>query len=84
LWNCILQFMKMSQTRISDPEAWVHLVFSANSAQGGVVRRAIGWVATEVGHDRFADEVRRRGFHLLITQTQYIVICNAGPVRLLF
>jgi hypothetical protein len=76
--------MKLSQTRTTDPEAWVDLVFSAKAAQGGVVRRAIGWVATEVGHDRFAEEVRRRGFHLLLTQTQYIVICNAGPVRMLF
>jgi hypothetical protein len=76
--------MKQSQTRTTDPEAWVDLVFSAKAAQGGVVRRAIGWVATEVGHDRFAEEVRRRGFHLLLTQTQYIVICNAGPVRMLF
>jgi hypothetical protein len=76
--------MKLSQTRLSDPNAWIDLVFSAKAAQGGVVRRAIGWVATEVGHDRFADEVRRRGFHLLVTQTQYIVICNKGPVRMLF
>jgi hypothetical protein len=76
--------MKLSQPRTTDPEAWVDLVFSAKAAQGGVVRRAIGWVATEVGHDRFAEEVRRRGFHLLLTQTQYIVICNAGPVRMLF
>jgi hypothetical protein len=76
--------MKLSQTRTTDPEAWVDLVFSAKAAQGGVVRRAIGWVATEVGHDQFAEEVRRRGFHLLLTQTQYIVICNAGPVRMLF
>ena len=76
--------MKLSQTRTTDPEAWVDLVFSAKAAQGGVVRRAIGWVATEVGHDRFAEEVRRRGFHLLLTQTQYIVICKGGPVRMLF
>lgn len=76
--------MKPSQTRTTDPEARVDLVFSSKAAQGGVVRRAIGWVATEVGHDRFAEEVRRRGFHLLLTQTQYIVICNAGPVRMLF
>ena len=76
--------MKLSQTRTTDPDAWIDLVFSAKAAQGGVVRRAIGWVATEVGHDRFATEVRRRGFHLLLTQTQYIVICNAGPVRMLF
>jgi hypothetical protein len=76
--------MKFSQSRISDPDGWIDLVFSAKAAQGGVVRRAIGWVATEVGHDRFAAEVQRRGFHLLLTQTQYIVICNAGPVRMLF
>jgi hypothetical protein len=76
--------MKLSYARTSDPDAWIDLVFSAKAAQGGVVRRAIGWVATEVGHERFVDEVRRRGFHLLLTQSQYIVICNAGPVRMLF
>jgi hypothetical protein len=76
--------MKVSHTRTSVPDAWVDLVFSAKAAQGGVVRRAIGWVATEVRHDRFAAEVRRRGFHLVLTQTQYIVICHAGPVRMLF
>lgn len=76
--------MTRALARTSDPNAWINLVFSAKAAQGGVVRRAIGWVATEVGHERFAAEVRRRGFHLLVTQTQYIVICNAGPVRMLF
>jgi hypothetical protein len=76
--------MQLSHARTSDPDAWIDQVFSAKAAQGGVVRRAIGWVATEVGHDRFVDEVRRRGFHLVVTQSQYIVICNPGPVRLLF
>lgn len=70
--------------RQSDPEAWVDLVFSAKSANGGVVRRAIGWVANEVGHERFIEEVRRRGFHLLVTRNQYIIVCNTGPVRMLF
>jgi hypothetical protein len=70
--------------RHSDPDAWVDLVFSAKAAQGGVVRRAIGWVITEVGHERFVAEVRRRGFHLLMTENQYIVVCNRGPVRLIF
>ncbi|MDX5351011.1 MAG: N-(5'-phosphoribosyl)anthranilate isomerase [Paracoccaceae bacterium] len=72
------------RTRITDPDAWIDLVFSAKAAQGGVVRRAIGWVGTEVGHDRFIAEVKRRGFHLLVTQSQYIVVCNPGPVRMLF
>ena len=70
--------------RISDPDAWIDMVFSAKAAQGGVVRRAVGWVITEVGHDRFVAEVRRRGFHLLMTENQYIVVCNKGPVRLIF
>jgi hypothetical protein len=70
--------------RIEDPDGWIDQVFSSKAANGGVVRRAIGWVANEVGHDRFIEEVRRRGFHLLMTQTQYIVVCNTGPVRMLF
>lgn len=74
----------MTLIRKTDPDSWMALVFSARSANGGVIRRAIGWVATEVGHDRFADEVRRRGFHLLVTQTQYIIVCSPGPVRMLF
>jgi hypothetical protein len=69
--------------RTSDPDAWIDMVFSAKSAQGGVVRRAIGWVRTEVGHDRFVAEVQRRGFHLLMTENQYIVVCNTGPVRMI-
>jgi hypothetical protein len=76
--------MHLSKTRTSDPDAWIDRVFSAKATQGGVLRRAIGWVATEVGHDRFADKVRRRGFHLVVTQSQNIAICNPGPVRMLF
>ncbi len=76
--------MQLSQTRKTDPDAWIDQIFSAKSAKGGVVRRAIGRVATEVGHDRFADNVTRRGFHLLVTQSRLIVTCNPGPVRMLF
>jgi hypothetical protein len=70
--------------RQSSPEVWIDLIFSAKAANGGVVRRAIGWVANEIGRDRFIEEVRRRGYHLLVTQNQYIVVCNTGPVRMLF
>ena len=74
----------LPQHRTSDPDAWIDLVFSAKAAQGGVMRRAIGWVAREVGHDRVIAEVQRRGFHLLMTQTPCIVVCNAEPVRMIF
>ena len=76
--------MSHPTSRLTDPDGWIDQVFSAKAAQGGVIRRAIGWVANEVGHDRFADEVRRRGFHLLVTPSQYIIVCHPGPVRMLF
>lgn len=70
--------------RHSDPAFWLNQIFAAKSAEGGVVRRAIAWVDREIGRDRFCDEVRRRGFHLVMTENQFIVVCNRGSVRLLF
>ncbi|MCU0903306.1 MAG: N-(5'-phosphoribosyl)anthranilate isomerase [Tabrizicola sp.] len=67
-----------------DPETWIRLIFSAQAAKGGVVRRSIAWVDREVGRDRFVEEVRRRGFHLLQTSNQFIVVCNRDAVTLVF
>jgi hypothetical protein len=66
------------------PQPWLTDVFSAKSAlRGGVVRRAVRDVEREVGRDAFIDEVRRRGFHLIECGGQFIVICNAGQMRVL-
>lgn len=67
-----------------DPDNWIRLIFSAQAAKGGVVRRSIDWVDREVGRERFMQEVRRRGFHLLQSSNQFIVVCNQGPVQVLF
>ncbi len=67
-----------------DPDTWIRLIFSAQSAKGGVVLRSIAWVDREVGRDRFMREVRSRGFHLLASSSQFIVICNRDPVQVLF
>jgi hypothetical protein len=67
-----------------DPDTWIRLIFSAQAAKGGVVRRSIAWIDREVGRDRFIGEVRRRGFHLLATNTQFIVVCNTEPVTVMF
>ena len=57
-------------------------VFSAKAVQkGGVVRRSRHWVAEEVGTERFCEEVRRRGFHLLECGPQYVVVCSQAPIR---
>jgi hypothetical protein len=67
------------------PDAWIDQVFSAKAVRrGAVVRRQIGWVAREIGEDRFHREVRRRGYRLIRTADQYIVICHDGPIEILF
>lgn len=66
------------------PEEWIAQIFSARSAKGGVVRRSIAWVDREIGRDRFMTEVRKRGFHLVASSNQFIVVCNHEPVRVLF
>ena len=71
--------------RRTDPEVWIDLIFSAKAvADGGVIRRHRRWVDREVGRSRFVEEVRRRGFHLIETTDQLIVVCNRGPVRMHF
>jgi hypothetical protein len=70
--------------RTGDPDIWIARIFSARAASGGVVRRSIVWVDREVGRERFITEVRRRGFHLLVTRNQFIVVCNRDAVTLLF
>jgi len=60
------------------------MIFAAKAARtGGVVRRSVRWIEQEVGHDRFQNEVRRRGFHLVESGGQYIVICNTGGIRVI-
>lgn len=65
------------------PDTWLSQIFAAKSAKGGVVRRSIAWVDHEIGRDRFIDEVRRRGFRLIASRSQFIVICNRDPLRIL-
>lgn len=65
-------------------DQWIAQIFSAKAAQGGVVRRSIAWVDREVGRERFVTEVRARGFHLLASRSQFIVVCNRDPINILF
>ena len=48
------------------PEDWIDHIFAARAVvNGGVIHRAVRWVESEVGIERFKDEMRRRGFCLL-------------------
>jgi hypothetical protein len=73
-----------SPVRPVSPDPWIASVFSAQAVRkGGVVRRSRAWVAREIGLERFVDEVRRRGFHLIECGGQLIVICNSNGIRVI-
>lgn len=72
----------MRQAIHTHPDDWIAQIFSAKAAlSGGVIRRAVGWVHREIGRERFVQEVRARGFHLLECGGQFVVICNPAPIR---
>ncbi|MBN9888774.1 hypothetical protein [Salipiger abyssi] len=63
--------------------AWKTQLFSAKAARnGGIVRRRKRDVHREIGYEAFIWEVRSRGFHMIECGDQYIVICNAGSLRI--
>ncbi len=74
----------MDPIRIADPDGWIEEIFSAKAvSKGGVIRRDMTWIDREIGRDRFVSEVRARGFHLVETGGQWIVICNPGFFRVI-
>ncbi|MDE3081278.1 MAG: N-(5'-phosphoribosyl)anthranilate isomerase [Paracoccaceae bacterium] len=74
----------LTLTRPNQPDPWIAQMFAAKAVlRGGVIRRSSRWVAREVGRERFIEEVTRRGYHLLETGGQFIVICNPGQLKVI-
>lgn len=66
------------------PEHWIVQIFSARSAaEGGIVRRKVANVERLIGRERFAQEVRRRGYCAVENGGQFVIFCNVEPVRIL-
>ena len=75
----------MDIVRRADPEGWIDEIFSAKAvARGGVIRRDRRWIDREVGRELFMTEVRSRGFHLIESGDQRVVICHSGFFRVVF
>lgn len=56
-------------------------LFRAGQANaGGVVRRSIRDVDRIVGLGEFIDECRARGFHVIETGDQLVVLCHEGSM----
>lgn len=64
---------------------WLAQTFDCRAAEiGGIIRRQARDVEREVGRDAFVAEVKRRGFRLIRTRSYYIVVCESGPIDLVF
>ena len=79
-----MQMIK-SPLRHNDRNAqWRDQIFGAKAEQtGGIVRRQVKDVEREIGRDRLIEDVRVRGFHMIECGGQFIIICNAGQMRVL-
>jgi hypothetical protein len=75
----------MTQTlALIPPDIWLLQLFTAKSArEGGIVRRQVRDVERIVGRSNFERELRRRGYHAVENAGQYVIFCNAEPVRML-
>jgi hypothetical protein len=62
---------------------WIEQIFDAHAAQnGGVVRRSVADVQYYASRAQLLAAVRLRGFHLIETGDQFIIICNQGVLRI--
>ncbi len=67
-----------------DPDLWLHNIFATKQVQqGGVIRRKARDVERFCGYARFMAEINRRGFQVAENGGQFIIFCNAEPIRLL-
>jgi len=71
-------------TNVSDflqCERWIRQMFLAQAAaDGGIVRRKVRDVERIVGRQRFAEELRRRGYRAVENAGQFVIFCNQEPV----
>jgi hypothetical protein len=64
--------------------AWVSQIFRAKAAKnGGIVRRRIVSVDKNASQAELRDEVRRRGFHMVRSGNQLIILCNKGEFKVI-
>ncbi len=65
--------------------AWLNQMFAAGQAnKGGLVRRSVKNVRKYGGGEAaLVREARRRGFHVVKTGRQYVVLCHPGKQTIL-
>ena len=62
---------------------WIYQVFEADAVQrGGIVRRSVSDVEKYASRGELVQAVRQRGYHLLETGDQFVIICNSGEFKI--
>src|SRR5262249_55605997 len=60
---------------------WIEKVFNSKAAQThGVVRRKLAYIEKIVGKDAMLQEVKKRGFHIVEVNDQWVFICKEGHI----
>ena len=63
--------------------AWVRQIFTAQQAQmGGVVRRSLYDVERLASVEEVVKEARARGYHVIETGDQLVVLCHTGALHI--
>jgi hypothetical protein len=65
--------------------AFIKQIFQAEAAKtGGIVRRKKASIEKSASLSELLEEIKRRGFHLIESGDQYIIICNSGLFKVHF
>lgn len=63
--------------------SWIEQVFGAEQVRkGGIARRNIQDVERLVGLDVLIEEAKSRGFHLVETGDQVVILCHEGALNI--
>jgi hypothetical protein len=63
--------------------AWIDNLFDAKIVKKeGIVRRNKSDVRFYSSFDELLEQVRERGYHLIETGNQYVVLCNKGAITI--
>ena len=70
--------------RVPNGKAWIKQIFKAKAAStGGSLRRKKSSVDTHASEALLLAEVKQRGFHLILIDDQYLILCNSGKIQLI-
>jgi hypothetical protein len=74
----------MGRKAIPTGHRWIAQIFSAASVRnGGVVRRSVEDVKKFASPTSLKAEVLARGYHLIRTGDQYVILCHPGDIRVI-